>query len=428
MTSLVLADHTFVVPLDHDDPDAGQIEVYAREVRAAGKAGEGRPWLLFLNGGPGFSAPRPLGNEGWLIRAVASYRVLLLDQRGTGRSTPVNRHTLSRLGSTAQQADYLAHFRADAIVRDAEVIRRTLIHDEPWTVLGQSFGGYCTTTYLSFAPQGLRQAFITGGLPGLHAGADDAYRALYPTVAAKNAEHYERYPEDIERVRQIARHLRDHDVRLPSGQQLTIEAFQSLGNLLGAATGSRQLHYLLENPFTGGTHLSDAFLLQIDTQLSWASANPLYFLLHEATYAQTDAPTGWSAQRTRTEFPQFDATAALEASTPILFTGEMIYPWLFDNDPLLRPLRDVANRLADRRTWTPLYDVPQLAANTVPIAAAVYANDMYVARDLSLDTAQMICDLRLWLTDEYEHDGLRASNGAVLDRLLSIVQQEPKAT
>ena len=291
-------------------------------------------------------------------------------------AVPVNRHTLARLGGAAQQADHLARFRADAIVRDAEAIRRTLIHDEPWTVLGQSFGGYCATTYLSFAPQGLRQVLITGGLPGLRADADDAYRALYPTVAAKNAEHYERYPEDIERVRQIARHLRDHDVRLPSGRQLTIEAFQSLGNLLGAATGSRQLHYLLEDPFTGSTHLSDAFLLQVDSQLSWASANPLYFLLHEATYAQTDAPTGWSAQRTRTEFPRFDATAALEEGAPILFTGEMIYPWLFDNDPLLRPLRDVADRLADRRTWTPLYDVSQLAANTVPVAAAVYANDM----------------------------------------------------
>ena len=52
--------------------------------------------------------------------------MLLLDQRGTGRSTPATRQTLARLGSAQAQADYLAHFRADSIVLDAELIRREL--------------------------------------------------------------------------------------------------------------------------------------------------------------------------------------------------------------------------------------------------------------------------------------------------------------
>jgi alpha/beta hydrolase fold len=58
----------------------------------------------------------------------------------------------------------LTHFRADSIVLDAELIRRELAGDRPWSVLGQSFGGFCTVTYLSFAPHGIREAFITGGL------------------------------------------------------------------------------------------------------------------------------------------------------------------------------------------------------------------------------------------------------------------------
>ena len=93
--------------------------------------------------------------------------MLLLDQRGTGRSTPATRQTLAGLGSAKAQADYLAHFRADSIVLDAELIRRELTGGAPWSVLGQSFGGFCTVTYLSFAPHGIREAFITGGLPGL---------------------------------------------------------------------------------------------------------------------------------------------------------------------------------------------------------------------------------------------------------------------
>src|SRR5215469_3240800 len=107
----VLTDHVFSVPLDHGRPDGERIEVFAREVVAADKAGADLPWLLFLQGGPGFGAQGPVGRESWLNRALEDYRVLLLDQRGTGRSSPANRKTLARLGAQAQ-ADYLTHFRA----------------------------------------------------------------------------------------------------------------------------------------------------------------------------------------------------------------------------------------------------------------------------------------------------------------------------
>jgi len=158
----VLTNRFFSVPLDHQRPDGEQIEVFAREVVAADKADADLPWMVFLQGGPGFGAQRPEGRESWLDRALNDYRVLLLDQRGTGRSSPANRRTLARLGPPQAQADYLTHFRADNIVLDAELIRRELT-GEPWSVLGQSFGGMCTVTYLSFAPHGIREAFIAGG-------------------------------------------------------------------------------------------------------------------------------------------------------------------------------------------------------------------------------------------------------------------------
>src|SRR6516165_4656508 len=183
----VLTDHTFSVPLDHDRPGGERIEVFAREVVAADRAGSDLPWLLFLQGGPGFGGPRLSGRGSWLDRALDDFRVLLLDQRGTGRSTPATRHTLASFGSARDQAAYLSLFRADAIVRDAELIRRELTGGEPWSVLGQSFGGFCTVTYLSCAPEGIREAFITGGLPGLTATADDVYRVTYPRVRCRTA-------------------------------------------------------------------------------------------------------------------------------------------------------------------------------------------------------------------------------------------------
>ena len=412
----VLTDHVFGVPLDHDRPDGELIEVFAREVVASDKAGADLPWLLLLQGGPGFGAQRPTGRESWLDRALNDYRVLLLDQRGTGRSSPANRQTLARLGSAQAQADYLTHFRADSIVLDAELIRRDLT-DAPWSVLGQSFGGMCTVTYLSFAPHGIREAFITGGLPGLTVTADDIYRHTYRTVAAKNTAHYERYPDDVETARRVAEHLADHDVRLPDGAPLSVQAFQSVGVMLGQSDGSHQLHYLLENPFADGS-LTDAFLYSVMDHLSFHSA-PLYALLHEPSYAQGFA-TRWSAQRIRAEFAEFDPDPAIDGAAPLYFTGEMIYPWMIDADPVLRPLRAAADILAERDDWPPLYDPTRLTANDVPAAAAVYYNDMYVDREFSMQPAQAIRGLRPWVTSEYEHDGLRVSDGAVLNRLIAM--------
>jgi pimeloyl-ACP methyl ester carboxylesterase len=415
----VLTDRNFIVPLDHADPGGAQIELFAREVVAAGRPAAELPWLVFLQGGPGFGAPRPTGRDSWLDRALADYRVLLLDQRGTGRSSPANRHTLAALGSAQAQAEYLAHFRADAIVADCELVRPQVTAGRPWSVLGQSFGGFCTVSYLSQAPDGLSEAFITGGLPGLRATADDVYRLTYPLVAARSLDHYERYPADVERAKQVAMRLADAPARLPSGATLTVEAFQSLGRLLGSSTGSHVLHYLLEEPFAAG-ELSDDFLQQVQSHLSFA-AGPIYGLLHEASYAQGDA-TRWSAQRIRAEFSEFDAAAALDGDEPLLFTGEMIYPWMFRADPVLAPLAETAELLACRDGWPDLYDPARLRASGVPAAAAVYFNDMYVPREFSLQTASAIAGLRPWVTSEYEHDGLRVSNGAVLDRLIALAR------
>jgi pimeloyl-ACP methyl ester carboxylesterase len=417
----VLTDHMFTVPLDHQRPDGEQIEVFAREVAPAGRrdSDPGLPWLVYLQGGPGFGGPRPFGRESWLSRALDDYRVLLLDQRGTGRSTPASRHTLARLGSPRAQADYLSLMRADSIVADAELIRRRLAGGQPWSVLGQSFGGFCTVTYLSFAPEGIREAFITGGLPGLGATADDVYRVTYPIVAERNRRHYERFPMDADRARAVARHLASHEVIMPGGARLTVPAFQSLGRMLGAAGGSDTLHYLLEDAFAGDV-ISDAFLARAAAELSFAEA-PLYALVHEACYAQ-GAATRWAADRIMAEFGEFDPAAAVDGDITLLFTGEMVYPWMFETDPVLRPLRDAAEELAARESWPRLYDPARLAASDVPAAAAVYFDDMYVPRHLSLPTADAIRGLRPWVTNEYQHDGLRLSNGGVLDRLIAMAR------
>jgi pimeloyl-ACP methyl ester carboxylesterase len=415
MPGVVVTNHEFEVPLDHAQPDGEQITVFARELAAVEHAGrEDLPWLLYLQGGPGRQSPRPVSRKtGWIDRALKDYRLLLLDQRGTGRSTPANRLTLSARGSAKEQARFLTNFRADSIVADAELIRLRLAGGKPWSVLGQSFGGFCTVTYLSKAPEGLAEAFITGGLPGLATTADDVYRATYPKVIEKNEEHYARYPGDVEQARRIAGYLASHDVRLPSGARLTVQAFQALGIGLGMTTGSEQLHFLLEDAFDGDD-IGDDFLYRAQPALSFANG-PLFGALHEACYGQGQV-TNWAAHRIRAEFPQF------EGVDPLLFTGEMIYPWMFQTDPVLEPLAEAAEILAGHEDWPPLYDPARLAANEVPAAAVIYYNDMYVPQQFSVRTAAAIKGLRSWVTSEYEHNGLGLSGEAVLGRLIGMVR------
>ena len=306
--------------------------------------------------------------------------------------------------SPQEQAEYLTHFRADSIVRDAEAIR-TRLGIEKWSVLGQSFGGFCVVTYLSLAPEGLAEAFVTGGLPTLDRHPDEVYRATYEKTRAKNRAYYERYPEDRDRVVAIVERLESEDIRLPGGDRLTVRRFRNLGQILGMSYGAEQLHYILELPFG-----SPAFLHDVERAFPFAR-NPLYAVIHEACYAPGVA-TRWSAERV---FP------AELRDDPTFLTGEHVYPWMVEECGELRPLAEAAQLLADHE-WPDLYDADRLAENEVPVVAAVYAQDMYVPREFSEETAARTRGLRAWITNEYEHDGLRANGERVLGRLLDLVQ------
>lgn len=412
----------FQVPLDHARPNGPQITLFAREAVAPGREEADLPWLVFFQGGPGFGAPRPPANASWLKRALKDYRVLLLDQRGTGRSTPVTFQTLARFDSPQAQAEYVKHFRADAIIRDAELIRRELLGEHGrWSALGQSFGGFCVTHYLSAAPAGLNEAIITGGLPPLDRSADDIYRATYKRVLNKNRRYYERYPDDIERAQEIAEYVAAHDVQLPGGGRLSPRRFQQLGINFGMSDGFEKVHYLLEDAFVegrSGRELSYTFLREFEHAFSFET-NPIYVLLHEAEYCQEQA-SNWSAQRILAEYPQF----AWTPGKPVTFTGEMVYPWMFDDYERLRPLKEAAEILAADDAWPRLYDIPTLQANTVPCAAVVYYDDMYVERPFSEETARTIRGMKVWVTNEYEHNGLRADGERLLDRLIAMVRGE----
>jgi pimeloyl-ACP methyl ester carboxylesterase len=415
---VVLTSRRFTVPLDHGAPSGESLSVFAREVVAPGRESADLPWMVFLQGGPGYGAPRPVDGGSWVGQALQTHRVLLLDQRGTGLSTPITAAGVAARGSPAEQAAYLRNFRADSIVRDCEHVRRELIGDRPWSILGQSYGGFCALNYLSQAPEGLEAVYITGGVPSITATADDVYRVTYPKCRRKNEQYFARYPEDGPLLRRIARHLEDHDERLPSGDRLTTRRLQMLGLQFGFSDGFETVHYLLEDAFASGDdHLSFVFLKHFEGLIAH-DTHPIFSILHEAAYAQ-GASTNWAAERLRGDYPEFDPRP--DGDGPLFLTGEFIYPWMFEEISALAPLKDAAHLLAETEDWPALYDPAVLAKNEVPIAAAVYFHDMYVPTELSLETEARVPNLRTWVTSEYEHNGLRADGPRVLGRLMDMV-------
>ena len=59
----------------------------------------------------------------------------------------------------------------------------------------------------------------------------------------------------------------------------------------------------------------------------------------------------------------------------------------------------------------------------MPVVAAVYFDDLYVDADLQLRTAGEVANLTTWVTDEWEHDGIRASGGEVVRHLQRLLDE-----
>jgi pimeloyl-ACP methyl ester carboxylesterase len=189
----------FKVPLDQTNPSSGTIRIFARSVtrhenptgsltEKESRKRDQRPWLLWLQGGPGSGCPPPRATPFINLILDRGYQILYLDQRGTGLSTPVSAETLELRGDAQQRADYLKLFRADSIVGDCEAVRKLLVKDYPtdfrkWSIFGQSFGGFCAFTYLSKYPESLKEVFTLGGVPPIGRSPDDVYRATFRQVS-----------------------------------------------------------------------------------------------------------------------------------------------------------------------------------------------------------------------------------------------------
>lgn len=415
---LAVEDHAIDAPLDWHGNTPGQgwhgdsIRLFYRIICAPERIHDDLPLLVFLQGGPGGAGPRPLSaqTEGWISEASKHFRIVLPDQRGTGRSSRIDSNTMRAIESAREQADHLKRFLADSIIRDMEHLRLRAFQGRRWASLGQSYGGFLTLTYLSLFPEALTASFTTGGIPHIPADAREVYEHTFPRMAAKTEQYYARYPQDRERVAALADHLQANEQTLPNGDRLTIERLQTLGSDFGMKPSFERLHWLMDEAFTtpdgepdAYAPLSDEFLAHV---MAATSSRPLYWPLQEFIYAngELEQPIRWAAAQVREQDPRFDP-----AHRPLMFTGEAIFPWMFTQQRDLRPYAAAMDLLMEDTHFGTIYDADQLARNSVPLQAAVYYDDMYVDSGLQLDTLSRIGNAHAWVTNQYEHDGVHGT-------------------
>ncbi|CAM9603465.1 unnamed protein product [Choristocarpus tenellus] len=179
--------------------------------------------------------------------------------------------------------------------------------------------------------------------------------------------------------------------------------------------------------------MSYGFLRDVENRQPF-DTNPIYALLHESIYCAGEGfngPSDWSAERVLKNDPEvgkaFDWETTLEEGCehPVYLTAEMIFRWMFDGTyACLKDFSEAADKLASIEEWPALYDRAALEKCNVPCAAAVYYDDIYVEREFSEETSRILPDCKIWVTNQYQHSGLRDDGSKIFSTLLGMTRGE----
>lgn len=177
---------TLLRPVDARAADGRRIELHYAVLPALSRQRKPDP-VFFFAGGPGQSAIDLAGTVAQLLARLAQRRdLVLIDQRGTGRSAPLHcagdddplrplrasldataaQHALELCRQALQALPYgdLRHFSTVDAARDAEAVRVAL-GAEHINLVGVSYGTRVALELLRQAPQSVRRVVLDGVAP-----------------------------------------------------------------------------------------------------------------------------------------------------------------------------------------------------------------------------------------------------------------------
>ena len=254
------------------------------------------------------------------------------------------------------------------------------------------------------------------------------YAATYKKVIERNKAYYEKYPEDVDSVHELAYHIKSEGgLRLPSGGTLTVRLFLTLGRAFGFHGGLDSVHdliYRMKSDLAQFQFITRPTLSEVEAAVTFETA-VLYAVLHEAIYCERTA-SNWAAERVGKSLMEYrwlsgsPGTSASIREHPLFFSGEMIYPFMFEVFPELEKLAPAAKIISEFSDWPELYDEWQLAKNEVPLYALTYIDDMYVDYELAQQTAKLVKNCKQAVTNGMYHNALRSKSANVFETLFAL--------
>ena len=220
-------------PIDRSNAQGEQIELAITRIKTTALEPAADAFTI-INGGPGGSSIDMLVDFGTIIQAFTRERdVIVIDQRGTGRSAPLKCSALTdsaedisqeaTLSLTQKCLDTLPHdprfFTTSAAVDDLEALRVALGYDQ-LSIYGVSYGTRVAMQFMRTYPNSTRRVVIDGVVPPDHVlGLDvakhshDSLQSVLERCAAD--EHCNKaFPElDIE-LAQLSERLKAEEIPL----------------------------------------------------------------------------------------------------------------------------------------------------------------------------------------------------------------------
>lgn len=189
-------------PLDHGLPDGKTVELFVAKIPTTAVE-PAKHALTLINGGPGGSSIDLLLSFAPILRQISSQMdIIVVDQRGTGRSTGLNCKNMSAdIGPTTvdlqQETKNCLNsltfspvdFTTSVAVTDLENLRVALGY-EAWDIYGTSYGTRVALHYLKRYKNSVRSLTLDGVLPptismgsNIAMTSDSALRTLFRDCA-----------------------------------------------------------------------------------------------------------------------------------------------------------------------------------------------------------------------------------------------------
>jgi pimeloyl-ACP methyl ester carboxylesterase len=382
--------HSVDVPEDWNNPDQ-TIEIVVREIQDP--TGVKKPPVLFFQGGPGLGCRFPVDQK-WIKELQKRFRVILMDQRGTGLSHPIDLEAIAKHDAVSHQnaIDFLSLYRADSIAQDAEHIRQKLFADEPFHTFGQSFGGWCTYSYLSRFPRSAESSLITGGFPPIGHDPKDVYRSIIPQFDTATDEFLTKYPDTHEQLLYLIKEL----------DNTSMLALSQFGINVGFSDEHSSLRSIIEQMYFEINQLGRLTRRTQDTlrdPLGFIN-NPLYLFLHESLYCEDNA-SQWAGE---TVFINEDHRPRKDNLTKFFLAETLMHNYLDMEE--LKPFSGLMETIMDYDRWPQQFLGENFSEVSTKVAGIIYNNDAYVSSNYSEESAAMLpyCTA---IKSDLDHHGMR---------------------